>query len=447
MPTADATITSDKLECCPTLERRPLCDTLDFRYRLPFRRKGARVDVILHFRLERCSGQLVLGDLAYTTTLLPGERVRLFTSDRHNRWSFDSSTQLAYRHETTSEESYYSWGMARAMSDLSISESGSSSSSYEEDWASGGGGASFSFLGIINIGGGGGGGSYDSESTRTFARNLRRHAEASSSYVAAGVRAKSATSIGEVERRTHAEGESESHLESSSRVFANPNRCHAITYLFYKIQKLQRVRFRLVAIERRVDDPAAPTDPDRRVLPDLTGKVAVRPQAVLATDEKRVQIERSAREAAIERERASFGSLAAEAGGLFAVRALPVNREPLPKDLRQAALDEVDNELVEAGLLDAKTGSPTEKIIAELSWDREELLPTPGILVKGCLDRCDTCEPSLQKKIALELEELGLKNRMLERQIELLEKAQEYRCCPEGQSEDTGAEPEEPPGG
>lgn len=426
----------DKIECCPVLEKKPSCDTLDFRYELPYQRRDVRVSLIFHFRFERCSGPLVLGDLAYTTTLLPGEKVRLFTSDRHNRWSYDSTSQLAYRHETTTEESYYTWGMARALSDLSISESGSSSSSYEEDWASGGGGASVNFLGIIKIGGGGGGGSYDAQSSRTFAQNLSRHAESSSSYVAGGVRAKSATSIGEVEQRVHAEGESESHLESSSRLFQNPNHCHALTYLFYKINKLQRIRFRLVAIERRVDDPAAPTNPDRRINPDLTGNVAVRRQAVLATDEKRLSIERIAREAAVERERASLGLIGAEMGGLYTSRAVISNREPLKLDVREAALKEVDAELVQAGFLEERTGKPTDRIVAELSWEREEMLPTPGILVKGCLDECNTCEPMLQQKIQLELEEQSLRNLMLKRQIELLDKAQEYRCCPVGESDE-----------
>jgi len=435
MPREETTVAFDKLECCPTLERKPVCDTMDFRYRLPFRRKDALVDVILHFRLERCTGPLVVGDIVYTTTLLPGERVRLFTSDRHSRWSYDSETQLAYRHETTSEESYYTWGMSRAMSDLSISEQGSSSSSYEEDWASGGGGASFSFLGIINVGGGGGGGSYDAESSRQFAYNLRRHAEASSSYVAAGVRAKSSTAIGEVDRRTHAEGESETHLESSTRVFSNPNQCHAVTYLFYKINKVQRIRFRLVAIERRVSDPVAPTDPDRRVAPDLTGRVAVLPQGVLATSEKRLQVERMARESVLEREQLKVGPAGTEAVAAVAYRTRVAVAEPLPTQTRAGALAAVDEELVAAGMLDKATGKPDERLVAELSWEREELLPTPGILVKGCLDACDTCEPSLQEKIKLDVEHQKLQNALLKRRIELLDKAQEYRCCPEGQAE------------
>lgn len=423
----------ENLPCCPELKPAPACDVMDFRYRLPFFRKDARVDVILHFRLERCSGELGLGDPVYSTTLFPGERVRLFTSDRHSRWSYDSSSELAYRHQTTSEESYYTWGMARAMSDLSISESGSSSSSYEEDWAEGGGGASVNFLGIISIGGGGGGGSFDAQSASQFAHNLSRHAESSSSYVAAGVRAKSSTSIGEVQSRSHAEGESESHLESSSRVFSNPNRCHAVTYFFYKVNKLQVIRFRLVAIQRLVSDPAAPTDPDRKIAPNLTGKVAVLPQAVLATDKNRLEIERIARQAAVEREQGTISIGGTEAFSNVRLRASAVRSDPLAATVRDAALQAVDAELVKAGILTKESGEPTEKIIKELSWERKEWLPTPGLLVKGCLDECDTCEPALRKQISLELEHQSLQNQLLSRQIELLDQAQEYRCCPDGE--------------
>ncbi len=38
----------------------------------------------------------------------------------------------------------------------------------------------------------------------------------------------------------------------------------------------------------------------------------------------------------------------------------------------------------------------------------------------------------------LELERLDLENQLLKRQIELLDKAQEYRCCPEGATEEKG---------
>jgi hypothetical protein len=434
MPDHDDAAGVNAIPCCPDLEQGDTCDTLDFRYRLPWRLSDARVDLILHYRLERCSGPLARGDLAYSTTLLPGEQVRIYTSDRHTRWSYDAETDLSYRHETTSEESYYTWGMARAMSDLSISESGSSSSSYEEDWASGGGGLSVDLFGIVEIGGGGSGGSFDAESSKEFSRNLTQHAESSSSYVAAGVRAKSATSVGEVHTRHHAEGESESHLESASRSFHNPNRCHAVTYFFYKINKLQTIRFRLVAVERSLADPAAPTLPDRVIRPKLAGRVMVRPEALRATAKDRLEIERMARQAAVEREEVGRGVVSASLMST-ALRTGVFHAQPAPAAARKAALDAVDKELVKAGIIDRETGEPTKAFVQQNSWERREWLPTPGLIVKGCLDECGTCEPALERKIALELDRQKLENDLLKRQIELLDQAQEYRCCP-GAAED-----------
>ena len=84
------------VECCPPLDRDGTCDVIDFRYRLIHRAPTggepaiALVEVILHYRLERCPGPLTLGELVYTTTLLPGEKVRLFTTDRKTRFTFDS---------------------------------------------------------------------------------------------------------------------------------------------------------------------------------------------------------------------------------------------------------------------------------------------------------------------------------------------------------------------
>lgn len=430
-----------KLECCPVVEPQPVCDTLSFRYRLLFRpqvgderKQVVPVEVVLHFQLERCSGPLVLGDPVYTTTLLPGEQVRLFTSDRHARWSYDSESKMSYRHETTTEESFYTAAMARAMSELTISEEGEGSSSYEESWAEGGGGASVSLFGIVEIGGGGGGGSYDAESSYEFARSLSRHAESASMSAAAGVRAKNTTAVGEVDHRTHAEGESEAHYEAASRVFSNPNRCHAVTYLFHKINKIQTISFRLVAIEKLVQDPVAPTGAYQRVPVDTTGRVTVAPKVIAATDPKRLEVEAMALTSAVERRKAAAAGASLTEGELYRRVAMSTTHgvavEPISVKMRKEALAAVERDLVAQKLVDPKTGKPTEHLVAELSWQRTELLPTPGIMVKGCLDECQTCEPALQKEMELDLERKRLENRLLERQIELLEKSQEYRCCP-----------------
>src|SRR5690242_3381205 len=85
-------------DCCPPLSKDPCCDILDFRYRLPHRvtvnaagrQAVVTVEVILHVRLTRCPGPYSLGDPVHTITLLPGEKVKLFTSDRRTRFTLDS---------------------------------------------------------------------------------------------------------------------------------------------------------------------------------------------------------------------------------------------------------------------------------------------------------------------------------------------------------------------
>jgi hypothetical protein len=422
-----------KLDCCPELGECDRCETLDIRYRLPFRPRGpvaalgqARVEVMLRFRLERCPGPLTLGDIIYTTTLLPGEQVRLFTSDRHTRFTYDSETNLAYRHATASEESFFMTGMASAMSSLDVVENRSTNSTFESSSVSGGGGLSVDLFGIVEVGGSVQASGYDSESTSEFARELSQHAESASRHVEAGVRASSSTSVGEVESRTHTETESHDHFESSSRVFSNPNRCHALSFYFYKLMKCQTVRFQVVGIDRRVLDPAAPTGV-RPKPPIPTGGVSVVPHSVVATAKDRLDAERRARTSVLERER-DVTALGLTARAF--IGAATVMAEPLAPDARQAVLTAVDKELVAAGLLD-ESGEVSEETKERFGWERTVLLPTAGVVVKGCLDECDVCEPELRTRIELE-------NKLLERQIELLEKSQEYRCCPEGSTEPGG---------
>ena len=142
------------VDCCPPLEPCDVCDHLDFAFRLPFRAGDNRlpVEVVLRFRLTRCSGPLSLGDIAYSTTLLPGEHVRVFTSDRHSRFSYDTESQLSYRQHTTSEESYFMAGMANAVSNVNVNEEAGSTSSFHSSAVGGGGGLGID-LGFISIGG------------------------------------------------------------------------------------------------------------------------------------------------------------------------------------------------------------------------------------------------------------------------------------------------------
>jgi hypothetical protein len=78
--------------------------------------------------------------------------------------------------------------------------------------------------------------------------------------------------------------------------------------------------------------------------------------------------------------------------------------------------------LVASKLID-KTGKVVQETKQSIEFEMEFSLPTAGIIVKGCLDDCDVCEPQVKERMQLE-------NDLLRKQIELLEKSQEYRCCP-----------------
>lgn len=424
--------------CCPPLAKEPCCDVLDFRFRLPHRvtaRDGDRqaavtVEVTLHLRLTRCPGPLSLGDPVHTITLLPGEKVRLFTSDRRSRFTLDSSSNVSYRNEQLSEERYFMAAMQNSMSDLSITDSTHSSNSESGKWdfhgdASGSLGF-FSASADTNARG-----SHSASSTSDFLRQLSSHAEASAHQSVQATHAASSLSIGEVSARSHVQTESEDHFESSSREFRNENRCHAVSYFFYRLNKKQIVKITLERIERRVDDAAAPTRVSMNP-PVSRGQISVTPASVLATQKDRLAVEQIGRESVAAQQTHAVGGrpLGVTAGLAFAAFQ-PTDVPPVSDGLRKDALKQVDANLVKEGLL-TNAGEIAPKARERFEVTVESCIPTPGIIVKGCLDVCDTCEPELHKKIQLELEEQELKNKLLARQIELLEKSQEYRCCPAG---------------
>ncbi len=339
-----------KADCCPILHPYEVCDELDFRYRLPFRRtvhgQEVLVVVTLRFRLERCSGPLTLGNLLYTTTLLPGEQVRLLTTDRNSRFSFNEATQAQGEEYNTSQESFFLAGMADSMSNLSVLENASDETRFRSQLDKSGSHAGV-HLGWLDVGGWVSATSYDADAARRFASSLSEHAETSSRHVEASVRAASSLSISEVATRTNIAEQAQERYEAASRVFSNPNTCHAVTYLFYRIDKIETVRFKLVAIERKVYDPACPNGVTKH----------------------------------------PYGN--SEGGEGYG------NGGPVSYDTRKSALDGIEGELRGEGIINGE-GHCTSEIVETLSWERVVRLPTPGVTVKACLDECNACEPGPQ---------------------------------------------------
>ncbi len=442
-------ISFSDLPCCPEITKDPCCDRLRFTYRLEYNLSDLPVEIVITAELERCPGPLALGDVVYSTTLLPGERVRLFTSSRNSRFSYDSESEVTYRHEQASEETYYMTSVDRFMSDLTVNETGGGSAESSSEFETEGSVSNWTDA-IFGRPDAKVEGSFSAESSFDFMRELNRHAEASHERSVQGTRAANSVAVGEVQSRSHAEGESESTYEASTRTIQNKNDCHAVTYLAYQLVKKQTVRFRILSVLRRVKDPAADTAVATRPLRP-NSRVGVIPNGVLATDAKRLDVEATARTAAASQKANLVGNIGGGGGliGLsnstltatpFRISAQTLRFKPATSEARAAALAAVDKDLVKAGVIDKVGGDLSRKLAAELSFERTTCLPTQAIVVKGCIDSCNVCEESKQEAIRLELERKALENKLLERRIELLEKSQDYRCCPVGEAEPADTE-------
>jgi hypothetical protein len=449
MDTPTDLINYNDLPCCPQLSAEPICDVIDLRRRLVFptpvrgpREQPVRVEVVLHTRFTRCPGPLALGEIAYSTTLLPGEKVRLATTDRRSRFSFDSESKLSYRSEQISEEQYRLRALRTLMSDENVVDRGRDNYSEQGKWDfHGDASGSIGFLSAsadTNARG-----SHSGSSTRDYLREHRAHAEMSDNQSVEATRKAHSISVGEVSTRTHTQGETEDHFEASSREFANPNKCHAITFIFYRLNKTETIRFELLSIDVRVLDPAAPTpvpaNPFRSV-----GQLATIPQELPATHLKRSEALTRSIASDQQVQQVALQPLPSATGGngvALAALALNVNavallgtEMPLTDDVRAKAIKSVQDQLVKQGLIDA-SGAVSKQAQAEFGYERRTSVPTAGVIVKSCMDDCSVCEPEVERREQLELDRLELQNKLLARQIELLEKSQEYRCCPADEEE------------
>jgi len=420
---------SDQMEiqpndCCPSLDKKQLCEIMHFNYRLNYRPESADflekfanfpvgVELKFSFTYKRCPGDLVQGDLVYTNTLLPGESVKLFTSDRRSKFTYDSSSASANRNVQSSEESMQAQQMSDTMFDFGSKDSGNSSyqNSAHVDGHGDAGVDILGFGGEANMSG-----NFNSSGSSQFARELTQHAESKHNESAMSTRKANSVSIGESISRSHAEGSSEDQYESSSREFKNPNQCHAVTFLFYQIDKTYDVDFDLDSITVRVynrqsDNTRISANPFTR-----SNGVGVLSTQVLATNAD-VAIANNNLNAAVFTNRFGFNP------------SFNAAETPLPKSVITAITDLVKKELFEEGLLN-QDGTISDTAKTQYGFHTHMALPTPGVMVKGCMDDCDICEPEVQRARELDLQYKHLQNELLKKQIELLEKSQEYRCCP-----------------
>jgi len=411
--------------CCPSMDTKKLCETLQFSYRLSYQPSAEKfqqflsrpigIEVKFTYKYKKCPGDLVKGDLVYTNTLLPGESVRLFTSDRRSKFTYDASSAAANRNVQSSEESMHAQQFSDSMFDFSSRDKQKSSNqnSAHVDGHADAGIDILGFGGEANMSG-----NFSSTSSSQFAKELHQHAESSNYQSAMSTRKANSISIGESISRSHVSTSSEDQYESSSREFKNPNPGRAITFLFYQIDKTYTVEFYLEEISirvynNRIDNSRISANPFSR-----SNGIGVLSTNVLATD------------------RAANGNLQDDVKFLSIDNSNQQIVDLLPVSIVDSIKEIVIEELSQIGLL-KKDGSISEETKRQFRFETTIALPTPGVLVKGCLDDCNILEPSVVESIALENDHKRLQNDMLKKQIELLEKqiellpqAQEYRCCP-----------------
>ena len=162
------------------------------------------------------------GGLAYTLTLLPGEKMTLYHSDRYRRTTSETER---YSVQTTFAQFVSALYQQQSSSDSSALVQVLNSQSQSAS-ASGGGGIN---LGVFSIGGGGG---LSSSSSSSSATDLSAQASASQFSSLA----QQAAQYTDLQRSiTISSYEDSETVATTQRTLVNNNRCYAVTYFVRKV--------------------------------------------------------------------------------------------------------------------------------------------------------------------------------------------------------------------
>ena len=181
------------------------------------------------------------GGLAYTLTLLPGEKMNLFQSDRYRRTTSETerySVQTTFSQFVSAVHQQQNNNSSSALLQVLNSQTSSNSSS-------GGGGIN---LGIFSLGGGG---DSSSSSSAGSAASLAT-AAASSDFVST---AQQASQYTDLQRSiTISSYEDSETVSTTQRTLVNNNRCYAVTYFVRKVVDVYQSATRVVAVTFQVSE-------------------------------------------------------------------------------------------------------------------------------------------------------------------------------------------------
>src|SRR5258708_12690325 len=213
---AAAETTGKAIPCCPDLIPDDHCDVVNFSRVLTYptdilaaNRRKVNVEVILRFKFSRCTLGLTLGDPVYSTTLLPGEKVKLSTTDRRSRFTFDSESKLSYRSEEIAEEQYYMTAFQKYMGDSAASQSGHAQESSDSHWDfHGDASGSINPFSLSADASTNASGNHNSHSVADYLNQQRAHVESSASQAVSSTHKPPSLSIRNESPRPHLQRES-----------------------------------------------------------------------------------------------------------------------------------------------------------------------------------------------------------------------------------------------
>lgn len=314
----------------------------------------APVEVVVSTRLERTAGEYLIGDLVYTLSLLPGEEVRMFTTDRRTQFSVDTETKIGYHASATFEDQMYLSAMDSFMGQMSSStwahgEAGTSGSFRAHGEASGAFESFFSGPEAdMN-------GSFNTNSFADFVGGMSAQASTAHHLSATATNTASAVSVGAVGIRNSIQGKLDTHVEMNYRSFKNPSRTRAVTFYFFQIRRAHTLKFWV--------DSITVSSPERTMW--RMAKVAQNGASAKAA----------------------------------AVAAQPINLGKY-QDFRHAH-GVVQSELLNRQLIAANGNGHAmpESVRTQTSFSQEFSLPTPGLFVRGGRDVADVADPSLFREV------------------------------------------------
>lgn len=316
----------------------------------------APVEVLVRTHLERTAGEYVLGDLVYTLSLLPGEQVQMFSTDRRTRFSVDTQTNIGFHASATFEDQMYLSAMDNFFGQLNASQwahaDAGTSGSFQSH-----GEASNAFESFFSGPEANMNGSFNVNSFADFVGGMSAQASTAHHMSATVTNTASAVSVGAVGIRNNIEGKVDTHVEMNYRSFRNPSRTRAVTFYFFQIRRMHRVRFSVESI--------TVSAPERTMF-------RLRPKPGAATS----------------------ASAPAE------LNVKPPNLSSYA-DFR-AAHAVVTQELVDRQLLTPIDGGHVmpEHVRTRTSFDREFSLATPGLYVRGARDIGVVADPSLFREVS-----------------------------------------------